>query len=546
MRITLCFEQEAAVVRDCEKDYCAIPVKAPGRAGILRIAFSIPVLDIQGWWTPDAGISCKLQWRIENLSGPQRNFPALAFFDLGERNRCLFAADLFEDDCRIYAAQNQEKAVYDVIAEFALSPESRDFTIVIDRRPIPWVEALAEWRDALRDPTPAFPAGAWEPVFCSWYAHHADFAQEDLIADAEIASRLGFRTLIIDDGWCIDERKRVSPETLVNWYRWIGDWEISRSKFHDFEQFRRRIRELDLKLLFWVAPFFVGTDSGFRKEFPGCCEEKSHEGSSVLKPRRSDALQAQLEKLERVMREGELDGLKVDFLDSIAPSPEAPAGRIVLEFVRSLVRRVRAVKPDALLEFRQPYANPCMIPCGTQFRAGDVPFDYLENFRRIAQIRLCMGDRVPVHADPAYWHPEESIVNVARHMIAAIAGVPMLSMKLTELSPCHTRVVQHFLDFYRDHRPTLNLGRWSIVYHLASPAYLRADGERESVVFLLDEARLAEALEPCGDRESFVLNLSSAELPWEGGEVWAPTGEFTAPWIIPPGGIGRSAARCRK
>ena len=366
-------------------------------------------------------------------------------------------------------------------------------------------------------------------------------AQEDLLADAEIASRLGFRTLIIDDGWCIDERKRVSPQTLVNWYRWIGDWRISRKKFHDFPLFRRRIRELDMKLLFWVAPFFVGTDSEFRKAFPGCCEAGSHEGSSVMKSRSSDALHAQLEKMERVMREGELDGLKVDFLDSIAPSLEEPAGRIVMEFIRSLVRRVRTAKPDALLEFRQPYSNCCMIPYGTQFRAGDVPFDYLENFRRIASIRLCMGDRVPVHADPAYWHPEESPVNVARHMIAAIAGVPMLSMKLAELSQCHTQIVRHFLDFYREHRPTLNLGRWHIAYQLDSPAYLRADGESESIVFLLDETRLAEAVQPCRGRELFVLNLSAGEVLRTGCETRGPAGEAAAPDRIPAGGIGRFA-----
>ena len=258
-----------------------------------------------------------------------------------------------------------------------------------------------------------------------------------------------------------------------------------------------------------------------------------------MKSRSSDALRAQLEKMERVMREGELDGLKVDFLDSIAPSLREPAGRIVMEFIRSLVRRVRTVKPDALLEFRQPYSNCCMIPYGTQFRAGDVPFDYLENFRRIASIRLCMGDRVPVHADPAYWHPEESIVNVARHMIAAIAAVPMLSMKLAELSADHTQVVRHFLDFYREHRPTLNLGRWRIAYQLDSPAYLRADGEEESIVFLLDETRLAEAVRPCRGRELFVLNLSATELSLPGCESCGPAGEAAVAGAIPPGGIGR-------
>ena len=132
----------------------------------------------------------------------------------------------------------------------------------------------------------------------------------------------------------------------------------------------------------------------------------------------------------------------------------------------------------------------------------------------------------------------ESAVNVARHMIAAIAGVPMLSMKLVELSACHMRVVRHFLDFYRAHRPTLNLGRWHIAYQLDSPAYLRADGESESIVFLLDETRLAEAVQPCRGRELFVLNLAASQLPWQGCEAWEAEGKSAAPGTIPPGGIG--------
>ena len=61
---------------------------------------------------------------------------------------------------------------------------------------------------------PEFPEGAWEPVFCTWYAVHAAVTQDWVEKNAEVASRLGFRTLIIDDGWCFDVMKRVSPETI--------------------------------------------------------------------------------------------------------------------------------------------------------------------------------------------------------------------------------------------------------------------------------------------------------------------------------------------
>ena len=57
------------------------------------------------------------------------------------------------------------------------------------------------------------------------------------------------------------------------------------------------------------------------------------------------------------------------------------------------------------------------------------------NLRRIAHIRLALGDGVPVHADPAYWPADELPVNISRHFIAMMAGVPMLSVELSDLSP---------------------------------------------------------------------------------------------------------------
>ena len=208
-----------------------------------------------------------------------------------------------------------------------------------------------------------------------------------------------------------------------------------------------------------------------------------------------------------------------------------------MRFVRKLAESVRAVKPDALLEFRQAYATPGMLPYATQFRAGDVPFDFLDNFLRILQIRVSMGDGVPVHADPAFWHPRESPVNIARHMIASLAGVPMLSMDLSLIGEMEKRIIRHWLGFYREHRETLNFGKWDIAFLPGGAAYAMACGGAESIVILLDSAHLGEALRKAAPRV-FILNLSAEAPALPGGKTWSGEGNRAPEERIPPGGLG--------
>ena len=41
-----------------------------------------------------------------------------------------------------------------------------------------------------------------------------------------VALALLFKTFILDDGWSYDDRKRVSPQTIVNWYQDVGKWDV--------------------------------------------------------------------------------------------------------------------------------------------------------------------------------------------------------------------------------------------------------------------------------------------------------------------------------
>lgn len=538
MKVGLFYRSEQYDSLEHSGNYGKLAVKVPGHSGIMQMRFSVPILDMHGYWVPESRTpSTKIVWVIESKSAGQRAFPFIAFFNSRQINRLSAGLTNLTDDARILAKMNQEKCTYDITIEVALGKDSQDFELVIDQRPQVWTDSLADWRKALALPLPEFPEGAWEPVFCTWYAVHAAVTQDWVEKNAEVASRLGFRTLIIDDGWCFDVMKRVSPETISTWYEMIGDWFLSEKKFPDFENHRKRVQAMGMKYLLWVAPFLIGAKSELYKQLADIVKPEYHEGCYTFDSSRKEAAKLLLGKMKHVIQDYGLDGLKVDFLDYIFPNMEEPRGEDTTHFIQELARTIREVKKDALIEFRQAYATPGMLAYGTQFRAGDVPFDFIDNFHRLAQIRISVGDGVPVHADPAYWHPQESPENISRHMIASLAGVPMLSMDLLAISETEQKIIRHWLGFYQAHRETFNYGKWDVTYHQSGTAYAMVSNERESIIILHDSARIGEALAKAA-KHVFVLNLSPDELPLAGAKTADYEGKASADGIIPLGGLG--------
>ena len=538
MKVGLFYQSEQYDSLEHSGNYGKLAVKVPGHSGIMQMRFSVPILDMHGYWVPESRTpSTKIVWVIESKSAGQRAFPFIAFFNSRQINRLSAGLTNLTDDARILAKMNQEKCTYDITIEVALGKDSQDFELVIDQRPQVWTDSLADWRKALALPLPEFPEGAWEPVFCTWYAVHAADTQDWVEKNAEVASRLGFRTLIIDDGWCFDVMKRVSPETISTWYEMIGDWFLSEKKFPDFENHRKRVQAMGMKYLLWVAPFLIGAKSELYKQLADIVKPEYHEGCYTFDSSRKEAAKLLLGKMKHVIQDYGLDGLKVDFLDYIFPNMEEPRGEDTTHFIQELARTIREVKKDALIEFRQAYATPGMLAYGTQFRAGDVPFDFIDNFHRLAQIRISVGDGVPVHADPAYWHPQESPENISRHMIASLAGVPMLSMDLLAISETEQKIIRHWLGFYQAHRETFNYGKWDVTYHQSGTAYAMVSNERESIIILHDSARIGEALAKAA-KHVFVLNLSPDELPLAGAKTADYEGKASADGIIPLGGLG--------
>ena len=497
------------------------------------VSFRVPIVDVQQLWTPDMATPLVgRKWWLSKASGPQSSMPCIAYFNMAESNRLFFGAEALEWDCLIESKINQELGVYDVKLTVA-SGEGRTlkpFTVTIDRREVPWTQAVGDWRDSLRYGKGAYPPAAWKPVFCSWYAVHAAVSADWVEKTAAVAADLGFGTFILDDGWSYDEMKRVNPETIKTWYRDVGQWDaFSAAKFPDFGKHRERIRRLGLNYIVWVAPYFLGTRSAaFRRwGYDSLPDVKVVEGNALVDIENRPMMESVTEQLVRLMRGCGLDGLKIDFIDYVPPSVEKPHGARTFEYVSDLMRRLREVRPDGVFEFRQSYATPVTAGLATQFRAGDVPFEWLDNLMRIAQIRLTMGDGVPVHSDPIYWAEAETDDNVARHFMAAMAGVPMLSMDLVKMAPRRREDVRRWMRVYRERVAQFHRGgKWRVFYRNGGLVGLVSVLSGKSFVIVNDPAGFGALDAVCEKGEQTVFNLGFEPLKLLDGTVVAPASAY--------------------
>jgi len=168
---------------------------------------------------------------------------------------------------------------------------------------------------------------------------------------------------------------------------------------------------------------------------------------------------------EKALREWDIDGFKLDFVDSFNLSEEMrytlgegrdydSVSEAVDRLLSDVMERLRADKPDVMIEFRQKYIGPLMRKYGNMFRVADCPNSYSQNRIGSIDIRLLSGNTA-VHSDMMMWHPGVKPENVALQFIHALFSVPQLSVLIDRIPEEHRRVVGFWLSFWREYRELL-------------------------------------------------------------------------------------------
>lgn len=455
-----------------------------------RFCFGAPVLSTIGEW----------EMNRETVAVSDVCTPMIVGFwinDLEQQDKVVYAVRFFSESCS-------------EIKEYSAD-------IRIDGRKLPWYESVLSvysWWAECGHVIPKCPKEAEDPVYSTWYNFHQAPEAEAVLADLEIAAQLGFKTVILDDGW------QFEGPTSGN-YSKCGEWEVAKGKFADFKKFVEKVHALDMKLMVWFAVPFIGIESALYESFQGKYLYYSEEGMrcGTLDPRYPKVRAYIKDIYKRFLKEYDIDGFKLDFIDSFRVGDLTgeynsemdceTVDEAVLQLLGEIWEELEQIKPGLLYEYRQNYIGPAINRFGNMLRVGDCAYEALTNRIGIVDLRL-MGYPTAVHSDMLLWSKKESITLCARQLLNIFFGVPQISVILKDSTEEQRKLLRHYLDYwmenrelimhgtFRAHHPELNYTRVSvendkklITVLYAEPAYIWTgkecdvlhNGDKDGLIF---------------------------------------------------------------
>lgn len=493
---------------------------------LFEVSFSALGTDVGHVWVPlcERSQLFPYEWGKARYSSElAKGSPIAAAFSENETNRLTASCDeaLRYVEYGISLGASDAK-LYGCFRFFTKIEAPIDFyrvKIRIDERDIFWskpIEDATAWIVASNGFKPAYvPDAAFEPLYSTWYAFWQDVTDKGLEKEFAPAAELGMKTFILDDGWQIEKPLGV--------YGTTGDWLPAPSRFPDMKGHVAKAHKAGLKYLVWAALPKVGHASEAYKRFKGkfLLDEPVESRSAMLDPRFPEVREYLAATFAARLRDWDLDGLKLDFIDNMSYSAVDPAiaenfaGRDIKSIphavdvlMKEVLRRLREVKEDVLVEFRQQYIGPAMLQYGNMFRSLDCPNDLVANRRQIADLRLTsMGQAV--HADMLVWNRDDTPENAGRMILSAIFGVVQYSMQLDGLKKSHRDVIRHWIDFAREHRDALLKGDFRPHHPELCYPWIESSSAGERIAAVYCDGLVVPVRDD--GKTTFVLNASSAQ-----------------------------------
>lgn len=517
---------------------------SPQRPGPVTLRWDYPVVDVHQRTCSLAQTKLCGMGRPRTRCSTTHDAPVWCMFNYAGTNALTFALSDAIRTSELSAQCVEETACLTCRVELLLDPVPSltrcRVTIRFDSRRLPYEQVLrdvSDWWAAMEAYRPAtVPEHARLPMYSTWYSFHLDITPAAIEAQCALARSLGMESVIVDDGWQTDDRNRG--------YAWCGDWEPASGKFPDFRAHVDRVHALGMKYLLWFSVPFVGVRSRAFQRFEGRFLDPDPEGRRqwfVLDPRFPDVREHLIGVYERSLRAFDLDGFKLDFVDCFETRPLANdawgGGRdydsvpeAADRLLADVLARLRAIKPDVMIEFRQPYTGPAMRRYGNIFRVGDEPAHAAGN--RVGSMLLrALAGGTAVHSDMVMWHPKDTVHSAAMQLIHALFCVPQLSVRLDAIPADHLAMIRRYLAFWREHRDVLLDGRLRPLQ--PQHAYPAVVSESQSKVAAAAYANGFVPLPPLGRRTLLVVNGTFddrvvVELPESAGRrrvrVWTCTG----------------------
>lgn len=515
----------ATHVEEDGAEIATLTMEAPGACAPppLGIYFEIPLDGIRMRWSASDDLGyLPANWEAALRTNIGRGLPLYALVDSDDKSRLTFAISEVRRSVDVRLGVREANSLVSCSISFFPGGEAPlkryRVSFRFDRRGLSFDDSIRDasaWLSSLDGVAPCTPPpAAFDPLYSSWYGFHKDFRAEEIEAECAAAASLGMKVLILDDGWQEDKPHRA--------YSYCGDWEPIGRKIPDMRAHVAKIHELGLKYVLWFSVPFIGKSSAFYERFRGkYVRLLDGLDAAVLDPRFPEVRDFLASTYERALRDWDIDGFKLDFIDRMAIDEDDPAiaenfaGRDVRSLPEAIdvllaevMGRLKAIKPDLLVEFRQPYVGPAIRKCGNMLRASDCPANIRANRIRTVNLRLTSG-ATAVHSDMLEWHVGETAEEAAQQILSVLFSVIQYSMRIERLPGSHREMIRHWVAFTQTHREALLEGTLRPRSPMAGYPVVVGEGKAESVYAVYEKTALCEVR---GTKPSVVIvNATSAD-----------------------------------
>ncbi|WP_420572882.1 glycoside hydrolase family 36 protein [Kordia sp.] len=443
----------------------------PEIPGPITVKWKIPAHNIKGIWKPTTDFAKRIQadWELKPMeSRISIDSPIISLFGNNDENRHTFACSNAINKLELDAVIREEDDCFychiTMFAERHSKLNHFNVQIRIDSEEKHFSEAIREvstWWESFENLTPAFvPEIAQTPLYSTWYQFHQDLEEDALVEECKLAYSLGYRTIVIDDGWQTNDNNRG--------YDYTGDWNPDR--LSKTKEFVNRVHETGMKVGFWYSVPFCGKKSEAYKRFKGKFLTENHRWAPVFDPRYPEVRNYLINIYKTALVDWNLDGFKLDFIDDFKLYPDTlrdkndemdyhSINEAVDRLLMDVMYTLRNINPDVFIEFRQKYTGPAMRKYGNMFRAFDCPGDGVMNRVRIADIKMLAGNTA-VHSDMITWHNDEKLEVAALQLVNTLFGVPQISVMLRNVPENHLKMIKFYTNYWNSNKDTITTGHF--------------------------------------------------------------------------------------
>lgn len=487
------------------------------------VSFAVPQNDAHHLWSVNgtSRFQIKPDWAASYKSSISSGMPLYQFLNDSNRNRLTIAMSEVFDEVVAEVGLREEGCLLCGHIKYFTAPHAPlshyETVICFDSRNLFWAKSIQEasaWMSEASGCKPCqVPEAATDPLYSSWYQFHQDVHAGDIEAECKLASELGMRTIIVDDGWQTEDTSRG--------YAFCGDWEVVESRFPNMWDHVDQVHRMGMKYMLWYSVPYVGIHSKAYERFKDKALKVNDGGNVlVLDPRFPEVREYLLNLYVKAMNDWGLDGFKLDFIDQFRLTGTDPdiaqnyAGRdfksvpdAVNKLMSDIQSELHEMNPEVLLEFRQSYIGPAIRQYGNMLRVSDCPGDLQANRIGIANLRLTSG-ATAVHSDMIEWSSAESPENAGRAILSALFGTIQYSVMLRDISQAHRNVIKHWIDFSQKHRETLLHSDFYPSHPEAGYPTIEAANDKEWIIAAYQDDIVVDVAS-C-DRDTYIINATGA------------------------------------